>query len=161
MPISWCFLARIRSVAIAAVAIASLVPALPSAAHAQSVAEFYKGKTVDLLIGYSGGGGYDVYARLLARHMGRHIPGNPTIVPRNMPGAGSLRARQLALQRRAEGRHRVWHHRARHAASIRCSGSRRRKFDPTKFLWLGSMNNEVSVCVTWHTVRHHQVRRRC
>ena len=60
------------------------------AGHAQSAADFYKGKTVELLIGYSGGGGYDVYARLLARHMGKHIPGNPTVVPRNMPGAGSL-----------------------------------------------------------------------
>src|SRR4030081_3252624 len=59
--------------------------------QAQSPAEFYKGKTVDLLIGYSVGGGYDVYARLIARHMGKHIPGNPTVVPKNMEGAGSLR----------------------------------------------------------------------
>src|SRR6185295_6020734 len=52
--------------------------------------DFYKGKQVDLYIGYSVGGGYDIYGRLLARHLGRHIPGNPTVVPRNMPGAGSL-----------------------------------------------------------------------
>jgi len=79
------FLSCLRGIAIAAVALA-----LPSAGHTQSVADFYKSKNVELLIGYSGGGGYDVYARLLARHIGRHIPGNPTIVPRNMPGAGSL-----------------------------------------------------------------------
>ena len=90
MPISWCSIARIRDVAIAAVAIAAAAFALPPTAQAQSVAEFYRGKSVELLIGYSGGGGYDVYARLLARHMGKHIPGNPTVVPRNMPGAGSL-----------------------------------------------------------------------
>jgi tripartite-type tricarboxylate transporter receptor subunit TctC len=72
------------------IAIATVALALPSVSQAESVADFYKGKTVELLIGYSGGGGYDVYARLLARHMGKHIPGNPTIVPRNMPGAGSL-----------------------------------------------------------------------
>ena len=59
--------------------------------HAQSPAEFYRGKTVELYIGYSVGGGYDVYARLLARHMGKHIPGNPQVVPKNMEGAGSLR----------------------------------------------------------------------
>ena len=61
-----------------------------SLGHAQSPADFYKGKTIDLYIGYSAGGGYDVYARALARHMTRFIPGNPAIVPKNMPGAGSL-----------------------------------------------------------------------
>src|SRR6202012_3445236 len=60
-------------------------------AAAQSPAEFYRGKALDLQIGYSVGGGYDLYARLVARHLGSHIPGNPTIVPKNMEGAGSLR----------------------------------------------------------------------
>src|SRR4051812_48417296 len=62
-----------------------------SPTHAQSVADFYKGRNLDLYIGYSVGGGYDLYARLLARHLGKHIPGNPTVLPQNMPGAGSLR----------------------------------------------------------------------
>src|SRR5260221_1101336 len=57
----------------------------------QAQGEFARGKVVELYIGYSVGGGYDVYARLLARHMGRHLPGNPVVVPRNMEGAGSLR----------------------------------------------------------------------
>ena len=74
-----------RSVAVAILALCPI-----SVGHAQSAADFYKGKNVDLYIGYSAGGGYDVYARSLARHMGRFIPGNPTIVPKNMPGAGSL-----------------------------------------------------------------------
>src|SRR6266498_4648931 len=70
---------------------ASILALCPiSLGHAQSLADFYKGKTIDLYIGYSAGGGYDVYARALARHMTRFIPGNPTIVPKNMPGAGSL-----------------------------------------------------------------------
>ena len=55
-------------------------------------ADFYRGKSVNMLIGYSAGGGYDIYARTLARHMARHIPGNPTIVAQNMPGAGSQKA---------------------------------------------------------------------
>ena len=74
-----------RVVAVALFAVGPL-----SVAHAQSPADFYKGKTIDLYIGYSAGGGYDVYARALARHMGRFIPGNPTILAKNMPGAGSL-----------------------------------------------------------------------
>src|SRR3954447_9799639 len=63
-----------------------------SGARAQSVEDFYKGKTINLIIGYSVGGGYDLYARQLARHIGKYIPGRPTIVPQNMTGAGSLRA---------------------------------------------------------------------
>ncbi|MDB5569652.1 MAG: family tricarboxylate transporter, receptor protein, partial [Hyphomicrobiales bacterium] len=55
-------------------------------------ADFYRGKQVQLIVGYGPGGGYDVYARVLARHMGAHMPGEPTIVVQNMPGAGSLRA---------------------------------------------------------------------
>src|SRR5580704_12651315 len=58
---------------------------------ADTIADFYKGKTVQVLIGFSAGGGYDIYARTLARYMGKHIPGNPTLVPQNMPGAGSLK----------------------------------------------------------------------
>src|SRR6202790_2053513 len=74
---------------IAAGVIALAALAVP--AKAQSAAEFYQGKSLDLQIGYSVGGGYDLYARLLARHLGKHIPGNPTVVPKNMEGAGSLR----------------------------------------------------------------------
>ena len=73
-----------------AAAMLAIVPA--SAGLAQSPADFYRGKTVDLQIAYSVGGGYDQYARLIARHMGKHIPGNPTVVPHNMPGAGGMRA---------------------------------------------------------------------
>ena len=63
-----------------------------SAAVADPVADFYRGKQIQLVVGYGPGGGYDVYARLLAQHLPRYIPGNPTIVVQNMPGAGSLRA---------------------------------------------------------------------
>jgi hypothetical protein len=63
-----------------------------SPAHADAVADFYRGKQVNLIVGYGPGGGYDTYARLLARHLGRFIPGNPSVIVQNMPGAGSLRA---------------------------------------------------------------------
>jgi tripartite-type tricarboxylate transporter receptor subunit TctC len=63
--------------------------ALPGAAD---VADFYRGKRINFVIGYGTGGGYDIYCRLFARFVGEHIPGNPTVVPQNMPGAGSRRA---------------------------------------------------------------------
>ena len=92
----------------------------------RSPAEFYKGKNVDLYIGYSVGGAYDLYARVLARHLGKHIPGNPTIVPKNMEGAGSLRLANWLYNVGAEGRHRVRHHRPRHRlrSAARLQGAR-------------------------------------
>src|SRR5918995_6764849 len=80
-----------RSAALKAAFAALALAAAPVAAEAQTPTEFYAGKQVDLYIGYSVGGGYDIYARALAQHIGKHIPGNPTVVPRNMEGAGSVR----------------------------------------------------------------------
>jgi tripartite-type tricarboxylate transporter receptor subunit TctC len=75
------------------VAFASIILALPVApVAAQNVEQFYKGKTVDIIIGYTPGGGYDTYGRTVARHIGKYIPGNPNVVPRNMPGGGSRTA---------------------------------------------------------------------
>jgi tripartite-type tricarboxylate transporter receptor subunit TctC len=78
----------ILTVVVAATLLGS--PALPTAAA--DVADFYRGKRINFVIGYGTGGGYDIYARLFARFIGEHIPGNPTVVPQNMPGAGSRRA---------------------------------------------------------------------
>ena len=74
----------------AAMVVTAALAATP--AHADTVADFYKGRQVNLIVGYGPGGGYDTYARLLARHFGRFIPGNPNVIVQNMPGAGSLRA---------------------------------------------------------------------
>src|SRR5687768_11440365 len=62
------------------------------ASRADSVADFYRGRTITIIVGYSAGGGYDLYARAIARHMGEHIPGEPKIIVSNMPGAGSVAA---------------------------------------------------------------------
>ena len=78
---------RLLPAAIAFVALS----ALP--VRAQNVEEFYKGKTINLAIGFSVGGGYDLYARLIAQHLPRHIPGRPTVIVRNMPGQGRLSTR--------------------------------------------------------------------
>jgi tripartite-type tricarboxylate transporter receptor subunit TctC len=129
---------------------ASLAALALAPANAQSAAEFYKDKTVDIYIGYSAGGGYDVYARILARHIGRHLPGNPTVVPKNMPGAGSLTlANWLYNVGPKDGT--AFGIIGRGTAFDPLLGSTKAKFDAGKFNWLGSMNDEVSVCVSWHT----------
>src|SRR5215475_3486791 len=74
----------------ASLALASLVTMLPSGALAED--DYFAGKTVTIIIPIGPGGAYDTYARLVARHLGRHIPGNPTVIAQNMPGAGSLRS---------------------------------------------------------------------
>jgi tripartite-type tricarboxylate transporter receptor subunit TctC len=132
-----------------ALAVAALVLTPIAAATAQSPADFYKGKTIDLMIGYSVGGGYDVYARLLARHMGKHIPGNPVVTPKNMEGAGSLRlANWLYNVAPKDGR--VLGTIGRGTGFDPLLGSKTAQFDGTKFSWIGSANDEVSVCVVWN-----------
>src|SRR5882724_4601221 len=85
-----------RSV-LAALSLFVIVLAAPQV-RADDVADFYKGKRVNLIVSYGPGGGYDVYARVLARHMGKFIPGQPSIVVQNMPGAGSLRGTNYLYQ---------------------------------------------------------------
>jgi tripartite-type tricarboxylate transporter receptor subunit TctC len=129
---------------------AALLAIAPEASHAQSPAEFYRGKTVDLYIAYSSGGGYDQYARLLARHIGRHIPGNPRVVPHNMPGAGGMRAANW-LQSAAPKDGTVFGATSRAMAFEPLLGNKAAMYDPTKITWIGSANDEVSVCMAWHT----------
>jgi tripartite-type tricarboxylate transporter receptor subunit TctC len=121
-----------------------------SLACAQTPAEFYKGRNVDLYIGYSAGGGYDIYARVLARHMGKHIPGNPTVVPKNMEGAGSLRLANWLYNVAAKDGS-VFGTIGRGTPFDPLLGNKSAQFDATKYTWIGSANNEVSVCVAWHT----------
>lgn len=132
-----------RSV-LAAMALAA-VAGMPFGASAQTVEEFYKGKTIELYIGYSVGGGYDLYARTLARHMGKYIPGNPTIVPVNMDGAGSLRMFNW-LYEAAPRDGTVFGTFARAAPFDPLFGNEEAKFDALKFNYIGSANNEVSMC---------------
>ena len=131
----------------------SRLPSLAVAARAvlasshRASADFYKGRNIDLYVGYSVGGAYDLYARVLARHMGGHIPGNPTLVPQEHGGRRQPAARQLALSCRAEGRLGDRHHRPRHRVRSAARSARATQFDAQKFTWIGSANNEVSVCV--------------
>jgi len=118
--------------------------------HAQGPAEFYRGKNVEIYIGYSVGGGYDLYARMLARHIGKHIPGNPTVVAKNMEGAASLRlANWLARAAAKDGT--VFGTIGRGTAFDPLLGQKGAQFTGTDFNWIGSANDEVSICVAWGT----------
>ena len=112
---------------------------------ADSVEAFYKGKTMQLLIGFGPGGGYDLYGRAVARHMGRFIPGNPTLVPQNMAGAGSVRAASY-LYNAAPKDGTVIGTFSRGIIVDTLLGANKGQFEAQNFGWLGSVTNEVSVC---------------
>jgi tripartite-type tricarboxylate transporter receptor subunit TctC len=131
-------LSRLR--ALLAVAVAVLGIALTQA-RADDVADFYKGKRVNIIVSYGPGGGYDVYARVLAHHIGKYIPGNPTIVVQNMPGAGSLRGTNY-LYNVAPKDGTAFGTFARNMALIGLLKTNQNvQFDPARFTWLGSSSS--------------------
>jgi tripartite-type tricarboxylate transporter receptor subunit TctC len=134
---------------IAALAAAGLALATGSA-KADAVADFYKGKRVEMLIGYSSGGGYDTYARLIARHWPSLIPGKPTMIARNVPGAGSMRLMNELYNIRPKDGSAVGTV-SRGIVHEELWGTKGVKFKSAEMTWIGSANDEVSVCVTWHT----------
>jgi tripartite-type tricarboxylate transporter receptor subunit TctC len=137
-------MSRIRWSAIAAAFAVALVN---QPARAASVEDFYRGKSITLVIGFSVGGGYDLYARLLARHIGKHIPGQPMIVPQNREGAGSLRAMQfLYTAAPKDGTFIGTFTRGMSVAPLLNDAP----FDATKLTWLGSVSTDTNLCMTWH-----------
>ena len=123
---------------------------LPSPSQAQSPADFYKGKTVFLQIGSGPGGGFDTIGRLYARHIGKHIPGNPNVVPQNVPGGGSLQlANQFANTAPRDGTvFAIINNGAPTTPLLTPSAA---KFDPRRFLWIGSPIREAFIFIAWHT----------
>ena len=129
-------------------AVIAIVTTTATSARGETAAAFYKGKTVNIYIGFGPGGGYDVYARMLARHFGRFIPGNPTVVPQNMPGAGGVKSAAylfnaaprdgtaLAMFGGFNGLEPLF-------------GNAQANFDTVKFTWIGNMNRDVSSCAVW------------
>jgi tripartite-type tricarboxylate transporter receptor subunit TctC len=119
-------------------------------AAADAVADFYQGKQITMYIGVPPSGAYDIYARVIARFMGNYLPGNPTFIPKNRPGAASLALMNdlynvLPQDGTAVGAF------TRSIALEQLLGRPHSRFDPTKVNWLGSANNETSVCAVWHT----------
>jgi tripartite-type tricarboxylate transporter receptor subunit TctC len=117
-------------------------------ASAQAPQPFYKGKQIVMLVASGAGGGYDTYARALARYMPKYIPGNPTIVPKNVPGAGGLiAANTLYNSTAADGL--SFAALTNGVAMDPLFGERAARFDAQKFAWLGSMGKLENICVTW------------
>jgi tripartite-type tricarboxylate transporter receptor subunit TctC len=130
-----------------AILTALLVAISAATAHAQAGdAVSFAGKQIKLLIGYSPTGyGYDTYGRLLARHLAKYLPGNPTIIPQNRPGAGSLNlANYLYMAAPRDGTEIAIVGRGVAMEPLIGGSASQGRFDSTKFAWLGSMNNEVS-----------------
>ncbi len=120
-------------------------------AKADTEADFYKGKTVSLVISSSTGGGYDTMARAIARYIGRHMPGNPTFVAQNMPGAGGILAMNY-LYNVAEKDGTVIGLVQNNTPLEPLFGTKEARYDATKFNWLGTPSFEVSMVLLWHTV---------
>ena len=130
-------------------AILMLLASLPTAAMSQqSVEDFYRGKKLDMIIGYSSGGTYDLYARLVARYLGNYIPGKPLIVPRNMPGAGS-RAAANWVSNIAPKDGTVLATADQSLSLQQAIGDKRINFDTTKFIYIGNPNIENNTTAAW------------
>jgi tripartite-type tricarboxylate transporter receptor subunit TctC len=124
-----------------AAAILMLVLMPGTATHADTVSDFYRGRTVNLVVGYGPGGGYDLCARLVARYIGRYIPGNPTVAVQNMPGAGSLRAANFLYAVATNDGATIGAF-ARDMPLLAVLGNTAGvRFDPRKFVWLGSSSS--------------------
>jgi tripartite-type tricarboxylate transporter receptor subunit TctC len=132
---------RLRSIAFA-VTLAALLPAPASAQN------FYAGKSIELLVGAPPGGGYDIYGRVVARHIGRHIPGNPNIVPKNMPGAGSAVAAGHIAKRAPKDGTVIANIMPGAVIGPLLDPQAPKLFDPTAVQYIGNVNNGVRVCVS-------------
>ena len=133
--------------AFALVAAAMIVQGAATPSGAQDdVAAFYKGKTINATIGYGPGGGYDIYMRGLARHIGRHIPGNPLLLPRNMPGAGSLVAANYIYNNAPKDGTVIGIFASSTLFSVKL-GETKGNFEIDKFTWIGNMDQTIGTCV--------------
>ena len=123
-----------------------------SVALADDVADFYKGKQINIVVGYSPGGGYDTYTRLLANVFGKYIPGNPDVIVTNMPGGGSLKAANYTYNVAPK----IGTHLGVFSAPVAVEpllGSTNAKFEAQKFGWLGNMFKDTHGCVVWHEAK--------
>jgi tripartite-type tricarboxylate transporter receptor subunit TctC len=117
------------------------------AAHADEVADFYRGKAVNLTAGFNPGGGADTYARIIARHLGKHIPGNPTVIVRNMQGAGSVIAANHIYNVSAKDGTEI----GLFAGNITIDpliGGTQHKYEARKFNWIGAPSADSNVCLS-------------
>ena len=135
-----------RLVALCALACAGTVPV-----QADAVADFYKGRTVTVVVSSSAAGGYDTVARAVARHIGKHVPGNPAFIVRNMPGAGGMTATNF-LYNNADKDGSVIGLVQNNTPFEPLFGTREARYEPVKFNWLGTPSVETAMVLLWHAV---------
>ena len=126
--------------------IAAVALLAPLAASADPIEDFYKGKQIRLIMGFDTGGGDDAYGRLLARHMPKYIPGEPLIIPQNMPSAGSLTAANT-IYNTSPRDGTVFGMTHRFVPLMPLLNVKGPQFDPLKFTYIGSMNREIGLCI--------------
>jgi tripartite-type tricarboxylate transporter receptor subunit TctC len=139
-----------RAFARTGAAVAALI-AVAGAAAAEPVAEFFKGKTMTLICYSTAGSTYDLYSRILAKHMPNHVPGAPAMIVKNMVGAGGLTATRYLYSTAPKDGTTIGNISRGIPFEPLLGGSQSVDFDPLKFLWLGSMNRESALAVSWHT----------
>src|SRR6478752_9335926 len=128
----------------------------PLAAQAEPIADFYRGKTINLLIGVGVGGEYDIQARLVARHIGKHIPGNPTVVPQNMTGAGGLRMINYLYNVAPKDGTYIGMI-ANSFPAMQAAGIAGVQFDAGLMQWIGTIAPVVETMAVWHTTGIHNI----
>ena len=134
----------------AILATAALCGAEPATAQTNTVEEFYKGKTLNVLIGVAAGGEYDLHARLVARFIGKHIPGQPTVVPQNMTGAGGIKMTNFLYQVSPRDGTTIGMIQ-NNFPIMQAMGEEVVQFDSGQFSWLGSITPTVETMATWRT----------
>jgi tripartite-type tricarboxylate transporter receptor subunit TctC len=130
--------------------VAATLTCAAQSASAQSAADFYKGKTVQIIVGFGVGGGYDLYARALSRYLGKHLPGNPNVVVQNLEGAGSVRAANFVYAGSPQDGT-VIAAVNQNMPMYQMLGGAGAKFEAAGMQWLGSMTNSNGLIYTWHT----------
>jgi tripartite-type tricarboxylate transporter receptor subunit TctC len=128
--------------------VAALAIGIPAGARAAG--DLLAGKSVQMIIGFGPGGGYDLWGRTVARHIGRHLPGQPNVIAQNMPGAGSYAAASYIFNLAPKDGS-VLGIIARDAALGPLSGASGARFDPTRLSWIGTPTKETNVCIAYHT----------
>jgi tripartite-type tricarboxylate transporter receptor subunit TctC len=141
---------NMRKVLLGGLGLCAMLMAGGQTSQAQTVEQFYRGKTVKFIVGSNTGGSYDTYSRLLATYMGRHIPGNPTLVIENMPGASGTKSAQYIGEIAPKDGSVI--------GMFNQSMPQRQMFEPdqvhfdlSKFSWIGAMNTSTTVFITWHS----------
>jgi len=132
-------------------ALYGLIGACVPQAKADAIADFYRARTVTVVVSSSAAGGYDTLARVVARYMGRHLPGNPVFIVRNMPGAGGIAATNF-LYNNADRDGSVIGLVQNNTPFEPLFGTKEARYDPVKFNWLGSPSSETAMVLIWHTV---------